>query len=109
MQGESDSTNEAKAASYGADLETFIAALRSDLHAPAMPVVIGRIADLARFDRRFAFSAEVREQQAAVAAAGLSTYLVSTDDLQRSAWSPVHFSPAGIVELGRRFADAMPR
>jgi len=105
MQGESDAQFSESASGYAKNLTGFIASVRRDLHAPNMPFVIGRIADLRWVDDRLQFSAVVREAQARVARTVPHAYLVSTDGLEHAALSSIHFSTRGTVDLGRRFGD----
>jgi hypothetical protein len=106
MQGEQDASRYSRASTYDAHLVAFISALRRDLHAPTVPFVIGRIADLRTFDPTMAYSSVVRAAQERVGVTVPDTYLVSTDALPRSKASPIHFTSRGIIELGREFVNA---
>lgn len=104
MQGESDSQLLRSANAYKDNLAGFVRAIRRDLDAPAMPFVIGRIADLRRDNpRQFRYSDVVRRGQREVTASVPNTYLVSTDGLERSTEARIHFSSRGTYDLGRRF------
>jgi hypothetical protein len=104
MQGESDANHRDQALAYGKLLTTFIKALRTDLAAPKLPVVIGRIQDLRHVSSRFGrYSDVVRREQAAVARNTPNVFAVSTDGLERDTLSPIHFSSRGTLDLGRRF------
>lgn len=104
MQGESDADTYAHARSYGARLQRFIAAVRSDLREPKLPVVIAQIDDVRRYHPALLpHSRIVRAEQARVARADPRTFLVSTDGLAHMSASRIHFNTEGTIELGRRF------
>jgi hypothetical protein len=106
MQGEADSQHARSATYYGTNLATFVRAVRRDLSAPTLPFVFGRIADLRKESaHHFRFSEVVRREQARVARTVPRTYMVATDDLERSSVAPIHFSSRGTYELGRRFVQ----
>jgi hypothetical protein len=106
MQGEADSMHARWASAYADNLAGLIRALRRDLHAPALPFVLGRITDLRRDSpAHFPFSGIVRRAQGGVARTVPSTYMVKTDDLERSRVVSIHFSSRGTYELGRRFVQ----
>jgi hypothetical protein len=110
MQGESDAPRLEWARSYGTLLSAFISAVRRDLDAPGLPVVVGQIQDLRRTNPKLGRHSDlVRREQARVAREGRNVVLVPTDGLERSALEPIHFSTRGILGLGRRFARAAPR
>ena len=108
MQGEWDARNAADAGHYAANLTEFIARLRTDLSAPDMGFVIGRLNS--EIWRSFAGISQanlatVRAEQWTVAAAVPQTLLVDTDDVPQQS-DHLHYSAAGQVELGARFAEA---
>lgn len=104
MQGESDAARLTDARPYGQRLTSFIKAVRTDLRAPALTFVVGRIQDLRKFSPRLGrYSDVVRAEQARVARKLRNVFLVSTDGLERDWLSPIHFSSRGTLELGRRF------
>lgn len=105
MQGESDAYSKRHATDYGRNLTHFIASVRDDLRSPRMPFVVSKIRDLRVIDKRYRYSEIVRREQAAVARSVHRTYLVSTDGLEVSALSPIHFSTRGTVALGRRLVS----
>ena len=106
MQGEWDADTLAHADAYGVRLQRFIARLRTDLDAPHLPVVIGRIRDVRRVSLWRPFSHVVRREQAEVAVADPFTHLVSTDALTIDPRSPVHFDTRGTVRLGEGFVKS---
>jgi hypothetical protein len=67
--------------------------------------VISRIRDVRKVQSRCRYSKIVRQQQADVAKRLSHAYLVSTDGLELSPQSPIHFSTRGTVGLGRRLAS----
>jgi hypothetical protein len=104
MQGEADSDRLKQARNYEANLEAFVRAVRKDLRAPSLPFVFGRIADLRRESTaHFQYSNIVRSGQGEVARTVPNTFMVSTDDLERSPAQRIHFSSRGTYELGRSF------
>jgi hypothetical protein len=106
MQGEADSEYLRSAADYDSNLATFVRAVRRDLHAPTLPFVFGRITDLRRVSPvHFRYSEVVRRAQARVDRDVPGTYMVSTDDLERSKAVQIHFSSRGTYDLGRRFVQ----
>lgn len=106
LQGESDAQYTGTARAYTANLEAFIRRMRLDLRSPLMPFVIGEIPQLLPQYPRFPYCSLVQSAERAVASQVPRTFYVPTADLARSATSPAHFSTRGIVELGRRFANA---
>jgi hypothetical protein len=104
MQGESDSKKAINAKAYGANLAYFLKAVRRDFGS-RLPVVIGRVADLTKYRPFFRNSHIVRAAQHEVAGADPHTWLVSTDGLEHSTLSPIHYSTRGTVDLGERFVE----
>jgi hypothetical protein len=103
MQGESDSELLEHADAYEDNLSALVREVRSDLKAPRLPFVVGRINDLRRdVQARYRYSDIVRRAQVDVARRLPDTYMVSTDGLQRST-DRIHFSSRGTLLLGRRF------
>lgn len=106
-QGETDAGCEVLAASHAAKLVRLIADLRGDLDCPHLPFLIG---DLAPFgderrepeavDRRARVRAGLRQ----VAADDPHATFVESAGL--AGCDSVHFSRAGLIELGRRYAAA---
>jgi cysteine-rich repeat protein len=107
MQGEADAMTGPTAAAYEANLTAFIAQLRADLANAALPFVFGRIN--VNIDTSccfsFPFKDAVRTAQANVAGAVARTAMVDTDDLPLIA-DTLHFTAAGQLGLGERFANA---
>ena len=108
MQGERDSVIEIMANAYEANLRAFIARVRSDLDSPHMPFLMGqinpRILNLPDLRYQHPWRETVQAAQAAVAQSEKSVALVRTDDLPQS--DNLHFTTAGLLELGRRYAAA---
>jgi hypothetical protein len=102
MQGESDVATTETATAYDANLTRFIERLRTDLAAPRLALVEGQIgADgWGRPDI-------VRAAQLYVARDVPGVVWIPTDDLERSAATPAHFTARATVELGRRFAAGL--
>lgn len=106
MQGESDATNLSSAAAYAANLKALIAKVRADFHASNMPFVVGRITDLSVYEG-FPGVADVRMAQETVPAAVGHASWINTDNLDMNPAAPGHYSAAGQIELGMRFANAL--
>jgi len=108
MQGERDAIFPAMARNYAAALTHFLQQLRTDLSAPKLPVVIGRISPCELNPKtgraRHQFADTVREAQVEVARRDPCATWIDTDDLPR--FDDLHFTSSGQLELGRRFAAA---
>jgi hypothetical protein len=105
MQGEWDTDTRAHASAYRANLARLIARVRTDLDAPRLPFVIGRIRDIRTFNPNRPFSDVVRAAQAGAADTDPNAFLVSTDGLSLDPRSRIHFDTHGTVGLGERFAQ----
>lgn len=104
MQGEQDALNVGDAATrYEDNLTDLIAALRAAWSEPDLPVVIGQI--LGGHHE----AGLVRAAQANVAATVPNVALVLTDDLPHETQDGIHFTSAGIVQLGERMGEAFAR
>jgi hypothetical protein len=107
MQGEWDALYASYAAAYQSNLTAFIADLRADCGNPALPFVIGRLN--VHIDEcpyiSFPYLDDVRAAQEAVAASVPRAALVNTDDLPLNS-DFLHFTAAGQLKLGGRFAEA---
>jgi sialate O-acetylesterase len=101
MQGERDADFATYAAAYADNFLKFIAAVRRDLHQPALPFVFGQI-----HAPTYPFRLQVREAQAKVARSVKDSRMVRTDDLPMQA-DQTHYDAGGFVLLGRRFAGAL--
>jgi hypothetical protein len=109
MQGEGDCYNP-YASVYGENLKAFIASVRTDLHAPNMPFVIGMI-DSIGFPQIPSEINNVRNGQRDAATSLANVYTVETSDLaihDPPSLFPYHFSVLGLVGLGQGFAAALP-
>lgn len=113
MQGENEAGWDA-ANSYGAQLSAFVAALRQDLNAPGLRVVLGRISDNLYANNGGPISEEDSEYLATVRDAQMAfgdndpyAAWVDTDDLDPRAEDDYwHFSSVSYQLLGARFAQA---
>ncbi|WP_438001589.1 sialate O-acetylesterase [Sorangium sp. So ce185] len=113
MQGENEA-GWAAAFTYGDTLRGFIAAIREDLGAPGLPVVLGRISDNLYPANGGPIAAgkeanidAVRAAQVAVAEEDPRVAWVDTDDFApRRADDTWHFDSAAYQLLGERFAEA---
>jgi hypothetical protein len=103
MQGEQDAGNTTMASAYAANLTTFITSVRSDLGAPNMPFVLGRIITAYGSAEN---NALVRTaQETVLGQVGAATW-INTDDLQVGSYAN-HYGTQGQIDLGIRFADQM--
>ena len=104
MQGEGDTTHQEYAEAYEQNMRTLLHKIRRDLNAPQLPVVIGRIGD-GHVNSKMIYPEIVRMAQKDVADRDPWTTLVDTDDLPLG--DSVHYDTRGLLELGKRFADAL--
>jgi iduronate 2-sulfatase len=98
-QGESNSKDTAEA--YQAKLEKFIARIREDVGNPELPVLVGEVIDNKQRDG-------VRAAQKAIPGAVKNTIFVTVDGLTSSD-KGTHFDTKSVIELGQRFAAALPK
>jgi Carbohydrate esterase, sialic acid-specific acetylesterase len=101
MQGESD-TNALRSAAYKDNLNNLIQNVRTDLGAPQMPVVIGRLSKNANLNNL----ATVRSAQSEVAKADPFTLAVNLDPLPMKI-DLIHFTSDGQFGMGEAFANAI--
>ncbi len=104
VQGESDA-NAKDAAAYVANLSAMLKSLRTELDAPDLTLLLG-------VNTRFgngknAFMPKVVDAQKEVAAALPRTRYVDTVGADTLPPSHTHFTAAGTLEVGRRFAEAL--
>jgi hypothetical protein len=104
VQGESDA-NAKDAPAYAANLSAMLQRLRTDLNAPDMILLLG-------VNTRFgngknAFMPKVIDAQKEVAAALPRARYVDTAGAETLPPSHTHFTAAGTLEVGRRFAEAL--
>lgn len=102
MQGERDARFPQAGKAYFENLHTLIEAFRHDTGEPSAPFILGRVNPPAD---RFLLLDAVRRAQEVAARALPGVRLVDTDDLTKRD-DDVHYDSEGILELGRRFADA---
>jgi autotransporter-associated beta strand protein len=100
MQGESDSRRTAPASAYAQNLTNLIQAARADFNSPAMPFVAGRVNPPAGFE----LSYMVRAAQESCTSTPYAW--VNCDDLPKNS-DNLHYSTAGQIELGKRFAQSI--
>lgn len=98
MQGETDSKDEAMAKAYAVNLTALIAAARKDFANPDMTFVCGRINP----PEPYAHRALVRAAQQGCQAARYGW--IDCDDLKLGP-DNLHYTTAGLVEMGRRMAQ----
>lgn len=103
-QGEAESGEEGRARSYGERWLVMMKAMRAELGAGDVPVVVG---ELGRFFQggKQAYAGVVNEQLALLAVRGRRVAFVASEGLGHKGDS-VHFDSAGLRELGRRYAMA---
>jgi len=104
VQGESDA-NAKDSAAYAANLSAMLQRLRTDLNAPDMILLLG-------VNTRFgngknAFMPKIIDAQKEVAAALPRSRFVDTAGAETLPPSHTHFTAAGTLEIGRRFAKAL--
>lgn len=106
-QGESDTVDESLARSYRERWTRFIEALRRDLNAADVPVMVGQLGEFAYKDRggTMAFAPVVDEQLATLPLHVPHTAFVSSAGLGHKG-DKVHFDSASLREFGRRYALA---
>ena len=102
MQGERDATSDNDAGAYKQNLIAFIQHVRVAFADVSLPFVIGRIKAPQKPHRDL-----VRKAQETVANVVPDISWVDTDDL--TLLDIVHYDARSLVELGRRFADAVDR
>lgn len=102
MQGEDDSTNQAFAEAYQANLLNLIKRARTDFQAPEMRFVIGRITYMAKLWSTEERIDIVRAAQQKVPEIDKNAAWFDTDDLLWCYYG--HYGTKGQIELGLRFA-----
>jgi hypothetical protein len=103
MQGESDAKADYSANNYDESLKQLIALVRTDMKAPKMPVIVGKLSD--HKSKNDASWIVVQQKQEEVAKADPLVRLVDTADLNGGK-DGLHYDGPGYRELGQRFADA---
>jgi hypothetical protein len=104
-QGESDAKTAETAASYGERLAGMIAALRSDLDMPALPVVVGKLGEFLS-PTASPHAGDINAALEALPQNVPHTACVDTAGLKAKS-DQVHFDAESARELGRRYAEAM--
>jgi hypothetical protein len=104
VQGESDA-NPKDAPAYEANLTKMLLRLRTDLAAPDMVLLLG-------VNTRFGngknpFMPGIVEAQKKVAASLPPAHYVDTTGAETLPPSHTHFTAAGTLEIGRRYAEAL--
>lgn len=100
MQGESDAADEKNASEYEAKFTAFVENLRTELKAPDLCVVMGRI--VAKH-RALPHRDAVRKAQEELSRKLSRVTLVDTDDVPNDT---LHYTSEGYIELGKRLAKA---
>jgi hypothetical protein len=106
MQGETDGATAQSAADYETNLRNFILRVRTDLHDPKLPFILGRVGP--RPPKGYVHQEIVRTAQVRVAESLALTAWVDTDDLGRDT-DGVHLLAPGVMALGERMAAAWIR
>jgi hypothetical protein len=104
-QGESDARDQVSASQWGEQFGALMAAFRSDLAVPVLPVLMIGIADqpkIGRFADLFPFWAIVQQEQ--VNLTGKNILYVSAVGLEKLD-DDLHLSTKGQIELARRMAE----
>jgi hypothetical protein len=104
-QGESDAASSVLAAAWPLAFTELVAALRSDLAAPDLPIVVVSIGDppvTGRYAARFPAWSEIQAVQASLTIDNVR--IVAAAGLPRNA-DELHLSTAGQLALGRRMAE----
>ena len=104
VQGESDS-NPTDAPNYEQALTSMIAAVRKDLDTPRLVVLLGVNTHFG--NDKNPHVARIIEAQRAIAAKDPRCVYVDTEGAETLKPSQTHFTAAGTLEVGRRFADAL--
>lgn len=104
-QGEADSTKPERAYTYTKRFAAFIAQLRADLKAEAVPVLVGQLGEFihARPNDPTPFDAVVNEQLLATVLAVPKCGFVSSRGLAHKG-DVLHFDTPSLEEFGRRYA-----
>ena len=103
MQGENDAINTTYASAYLANLRNFIGQVRTDVDAPDMRFVLGRITSYYDTDPSYG-NLLVRNSQVSVTSQVANTAWIDTDDLEQAYVG--HYGTRGQIDLGIRFANA---
>ncbi|MCC7261466.1 MAG: hypothetical protein IT369_02985 [Candidatus Latescibacteria bacterium] len=104
-QGENDALDEGLANSYFDRFTAMVAALRAELGAPQLPLLVGELGPFLSDDERFGHPSQINQALARAALALPLCGLVSAAGLDHDG-DQVHFSALGLRELGRRYAEA---
>ncbi len=100
-QGEAESSNEETARTYGARFAVIAAALRTELAAPDLHLIVGQLGGF----NKAQYAPVVNEQLATLPLWMKRTGFVSSAGLGHMG-DDLHFDSAGLRELGRRYALA---
>ncbi len=110
-QGEADSAKLETAESYAERLSQMVRDLRSELQAPQVPFVAGKLGLFLKHERAEgakSYWPVVNEQLDRLPKLAPVTAVVSSDGLQHKG-DDVHFDSASLRTLGRRYAEAMQK
>ncbi len=101
MQGESDSKKQAMAGNYKANLEALVQRCRDDFESPNMIFIAGRVNPQGE---KCAYTDIVRKAQETCSSANYA--YIDCDTLPKVD-DNVHYTTAGIVEMGERFCNKL--
>ena len=104
-QGESDTNNKENAASYETRLSGMFSALRQDLNAPNLPIVVGQLGEFLT-PNGYPFVVQVRTAIAHIPADVPNAGFADSKGLGNKG-DNLHFSADAQEEFGRRFAASM--
>ena len=103
-QGESDANSKDLASSYGDRWIKIMTALRADLKAPNVPIVVGQLGPFLQVSN-YAFAGAVNTELASLAARFPTVAFVTSGGL-KDRGDQLHFDSPSLREFGRRYAHA---
>jgi hypothetical protein len=106
-QGEADSSDAVRAWTYGERFEKFIAALRKDLGAEQVPVIVGQLGEFVRekTEAPLVYASQVNQALATLPLRVPLCRFVSSEGLGHKG-DVLHFDSRALREFGRRYALA---
>ncbi len=110
-QGESDSGSQTTAQNYGERLAQMVKDLRTELDAPDVPFVAGKLGEFLKRDSKPgqpSYWPVVNEQLDMLPSRVSAAAVVSSQDLKHKG-DVVHFDAASLREFGKRYAAAMQK
>ncbi len=112
MQGESDAIYSAAIAErYFDNLNAVMAAMRREMGAPELPVVIGRISDSGQDadGKYWDYAAEVRRGQQRFVESDPAAALITATDNYTYVDDGAHYDTPSLIDLGQRFAEGLSK